>query len=1092
MSLSTSSTIRIETLLEHEPFVRSILRGLVSDENQVQDLVQETWVRALRRPPKEPGAIKGWLARVAKNLVHDSHRRSATRTHREESVSRPEADTSAATSEERLRLHQQIVDAVMDLDEPYRAVMILTYYEDLSATQIAEKLDRKPATVRSQIHRAHATLRTKLDADYGSRGNWMLIATPMLKWNKPAAAKATGFTLVQIASYAAVAVCLVGAGIWIESLLSNPDEAVTGNSATESVVDLHSPEQDASHSIGTAAMGNASNKSGEFQAANSESGEALINDALATGSNDTKRTLPLMDWSVRVIQDGKPVEGVPVFLRLELDGAEMVSSKRAVDMGFASPRSGVDQTWLGFYSWSDPTLAKATTASNGIATFSLASLPRMLWALTDTASIVKAVEAGSGHELQVELLPGFAIHVQVVDGEGEPITGVPILGQMSIAPEGEQYGTGMENTRFDLAWTESEGPKGRAVFYYQGEPGGPAPGAEDGQNQYFAVRLGIPGQNVRTRHIRKGQGSSIKNPVRLVMPSTGSLKVRILEPDGAVSDRPGRVLLSKDLKYDIAGEIQSYADVVDGVAHFPIVAIGGQYEMTFHSPQTGVQWETTAQGPVAPNEQAVRVIQGTFAPSIRGQISSSAGPFGDWSKAPALYLCVLDSERKEIQRVEFWPKSDGSFDVSLDPKKVGGLEVSLQIVGFHWTKDMLRPRWDGEGKQALGAGTHDLGKIDIDWILDRVRGQVVGMKGKPVKGAWVSAGLDRWKSSASVETDSKGNFVLQGVFPDRTHLTVSESWGAPEQRIEVRVGEDKPLRIVLKTYAKMKGKLVAPRNGNGNYYQVQVVHSDPELKMEQQSFSGVDQDTGRFEVVGISEGTHSVLVKLGKATILEIPSVSFKKGKPCVDPRVAIIELSDHMSTWVFKVQDLDGKALPRVSCSIAGPDGHVAHVNTDRMGEAQVALPNNGSWKLRASQQGLRAGVLEFSGVPSGAPLVLKMKRGIAVRLACQQDPVMEKSGQRAQLSLGLLNAEGDLVGGGSSVSLSKYLYDQKNGQVMFPAPGKYVLLLSKRTMAPPGGMVMASVATRCKFSDFVLEVKESDEGKTLDLILPDDLFQE
>jgi len=43
-----------------------------------------------------------------------------------------------------------------------RAAVVLRYYEDLPDAEIAEILDCSPATVRSQIHRALATLRTTL------------------------------------------------------------------------------------------------------------------------------------------------------------------------------------------------------------------------------------------------------------------------------------------------------------------------------------------------------------------------------------------------------------------------------------------------------------------------------------------------------------------------------------------------------------------------------------------------------------------------------------------------------------------------------------------------------------------------------------------------------------------------------------------------------------------------------------------------------------------------------------------------------------------------------------------------------------------
>ncbi|TDO58156.1 RNA polymerase sigma-70 factor (sigma-E family) [Kribbella sp. VKM Ac-2571] len=46
-----------------------------------------------------------------------------------------------------------------------RAAVVLRYYEDLPDAEIAEILDCSPATVRSQIHRALASLRTTIGTE---------------------------------------------------------------------------------------------------------------------------------------------------------------------------------------------------------------------------------------------------------------------------------------------------------------------------------------------------------------------------------------------------------------------------------------------------------------------------------------------------------------------------------------------------------------------------------------------------------------------------------------------------------------------------------------------------------------------------------------------------------------------------------------------------------------------------------------------------------------------------------------------------------------------------------------------------------------
>ena len=58
--------------------------------------------------------------------------------------------------------HNQVWALCATLPAKQRAAVVLRYYEDLPDAEIAEILACSPATVRSQIHRALASLRTTL------------------------------------------------------------------------------------------------------------------------------------------------------------------------------------------------------------------------------------------------------------------------------------------------------------------------------------------------------------------------------------------------------------------------------------------------------------------------------------------------------------------------------------------------------------------------------------------------------------------------------------------------------------------------------------------------------------------------------------------------------------------------------------------------------------------------------------------------------------------------------------------------------------------------------------------------------------------
>ena len=58
----------------HDDLFRYLL-WYTGDEDQAADVVQETFLRLLSRPPARPGDVRPWLFKVATNVVRDGWRR---------------------------------------------------------------------------------------------------------------------------------------------------------------------------------------------------------------------------------------------------------------------------------------------------------------------------------------------------------------------------------------------------------------------------------------------------------------------------------------------------------------------------------------------------------------------------------------------------------------------------------------------------------------------------------------------------------------------------------------------------------------------------------------------------------------------------------------------------------------------------------------------------------------------------------------------------------------------------------------------------------------------------------------------------------
>jgi len=154
-------------LLEHAPWMRRLARSLVGDPERAEDLSQETWRRMLERPPALDRPFRGWIATVMRNLARAERRGAARRAAREESGARPEAEPSSLELLERATLQRELVQAVLDLEEPYRTTVLLRYFEERTPAEIARREGIPVATVKTRLARGLARLRERLGHTQG-------------------------------------------------------------------------------------------------------------------------------------------------------------------------------------------------------------------------------------------------------------------------------------------------------------------------------------------------------------------------------------------------------------------------------------------------------------------------------------------------------------------------------------------------------------------------------------------------------------------------------------------------------------------------------------------------------------------------------------------------------------------------------------------------------------------------------------------------------------------------------------------------------------------------------------------------------------
>ena len=206
----------LDDLLEHGSWLRGLAASLIQDATAVDDVVQETYLAALKSPPDTTRPVRPWLRFVLRNVVRERHRRDQRRLRREQLRT---ASTGILTSEEiveRVELQKVLAEEVAALREPYRNAIVLLYFEQKSQAEVAQALGIPESTLRTRLERARAQLRERLDRRFGDRRAWCL---PLIRIANPTAAAASSssalVSLVSMVSMAAV----VLVGIWVTAMV---------------------------------------------------------------------------------------------------------------------------------------------------------------------------------------------------------------------------------------------------------------------------------------------------------------------------------------------------------------------------------------------------------------------------------------------------------------------------------------------------------------------------------------------------------------------------------------------------------------------------------------------------------------------------------------------------------------------------------------------------------------------------------------------------------------------------------------------------------------------------------------------------------
>lgn len=154
-------TLTIEdSLKEFSDVVYRVAHNLAKHEADAQDIYQEVFMRFMKYGiNKEYDSLdhaRHWFIRVTINCYHNFIERNARRE---------ELERNTYYVREENQDYSSLTEAIRELDEKYRIVIHLFYYEDYKIKEIATILEENENTVKTRLARAKKQLKDKINVE---------------------------------------------------------------------------------------------------------------------------------------------------------------------------------------------------------------------------------------------------------------------------------------------------------------------------------------------------------------------------------------------------------------------------------------------------------------------------------------------------------------------------------------------------------------------------------------------------------------------------------------------------------------------------------------------------------------------------------------------------------------------------------------------------------------------------------------------------------------------------------------------------------------------------------------------------------------
>lgn len=164
-------TALAEAYRQFAPLVHTLALRSLRDNSAADDVTQEVFIRVWRsRSAFDPAKARlpAWIVGITRNAITDAQAAAMRETRKVLAAVElsPDPERAAGHASAEVLADRLLLDGELErLGEPQGSILKLAFYDDLTHSQISQKLDLPLGTVKSHIRRSLSQLRNRLEVD---------------------------------------------------------------------------------------------------------------------------------------------------------------------------------------------------------------------------------------------------------------------------------------------------------------------------------------------------------------------------------------------------------------------------------------------------------------------------------------------------------------------------------------------------------------------------------------------------------------------------------------------------------------------------------------------------------------------------------------------------------------------------------------------------------------------------------------------------------------------------------------------------------------------------------------------------------------